>query len=89
MDLNTRPPLSFGGVLEVLDDLRAAMRTVQRIRRISDIAAAKEIGIVPRTYTRVCNGETYNVETLRLILVWLDKQAEMSLGVNVHGAGNR
>lgn len=83
---NASPPLSFGAVLEVLADLPAALRTVRRIRRISLHQAAKEIGISHSALMHIetqTAGTGPRLETLKMLLEWLDKQPDMSIDTHL------
>lgn len=88
IEFNTLPPLSFASVLEILDELPTAIRTVRRIRRLSQAQAADEIGCGQATLGKIEAGGEYNSPTLRKVISWLDSQPETAMD-KAAGINNR
>lgn len=77
MTLQELSPLSYGQVLEILDELPTAVRVVRRIRRISMREAAEESGISHAQFGKIEDGHVdMRVSSLRLLLHWLNSQPE-------------
>ena len=65
---------SFADLAQVISDLPVIVRAARRMRRLSVRALADEVGVSPMTISRVENGREAEGPTLRLLLLWLDKQ---------------
>lgn len=69
-------PLSYGAVVEILDEVPTALKVIRRVRRMSQKQVAEEIGVAQATIGKIEEGGDYRTDTLRLIIRWLDSQPE-------------
>lgn len=77
--VNTLPPLSYHAVSEAVEELPIAVRTIRRVRRLSQHQAAEEIGVAQSTLAKIEDGGEYRTGTLLMILRWMDSQPETEL----------
>lgn len=63
---------TFADLVKVLDDLPVIALNARRARRLSQRAAATEIGVSFSTISRIETGGEFSSTSLRALLLWLD-----------------
>lgn len=65
-------PSTYADLVQVLDDLPVAVRSVRRARRLSQRDVGALTALSYSTICRVEAGEEYSSTSLRALLLWLD-----------------
>lgn len=69
---------TFAELVQVLDDLPVIALNARRSRRLSQRAAATEIGVSFSTISRIETGGECSSVSLRAVLLWLDSPATLA-----------
>jgi ribosome-binding protein aMBF1 (putative translation factor) len=78
--VSRKRPASFAELVEIVDEIPAAVKTTRRARGLNLREAAEQSGVSFNALSRIERGGDCSLANLRALLVWLDQSSVGAMG---------